>query len=66
MSNANTNLREKHEVHLPRQSAGGVDLSQGTLTGMANMTRSQKSFLVHFSEDYCEKFSKLTERVDFM
>ena len=36
----NGNLREKNEVHLPRQSAGGVDLSQGTLTGMANMNRS--------------------------
>ena len=39
--NKNGNLREKHEVDLPRQSAGGVDLSQGTLTGMANMTRSR-------------------------
>ena len=33
------NLREKQEVLLPHQSAGGVDLSHGTLTGMANMTR---------------------------
>ena len=38
------NLREKQEVLLPHQSAGGVDLSHGTLTGMANMTR----FIVEF------------------
>ena len=39
------NLREKQEVLLPHQSAGGVDLSHGTLTGMANMTRLVVEFV---------------------
>ena len=39
------NLREKQEVLLPHQSAGGVDLSHGTLTGMANMTRLVVDFV---------------------